>query len=558
MDLPRTADFINESSQKQRPNERLKFQIRGSTGSPRLALGAARLFLIIHCTSSCSSWFPPRSYITHSRHFRHNCIPRAHRLGPYAMSDYIQLVPSILVESRHGGHRMPVVISGRLRGLLLEHDLSQKPHEVSNLATDPRSLNKSFAGFRDVLDPVRGVALLITNKYEGRNWPDDFKHSMSLKGAVKDSIHIRQFLEKFGPTMGVNAQAIDDEDHIGKAIESYPPLLITPRTWSISPRYGYMCVYFNYPGVYTILKPPLDVASDGRETETLEGLTAKSAYALFADYYRLLLFRQCVWWVLPMVLAETDLSGLSGLKFVLNLGQDGSASWHKTDECQWGEEILHIAGSLREEQVYETRNAGGYLTEVAEPMSLPQILLHLRYVMPGRLFQFDQTLIKIGSRERVDHHLSIAKEHPKYSGKLKGAKQVPQVSAMISTAYYTGHSDFSPRLSMILKFFPKLASGRMFQFHTDLHCGSLSVVFCIHMPWLYLPYPKSGIVCLQPNPRPSQTCTQSNLGKLQDWMVYWQEGWGPSHRPSIVHEKLEVVWMRSIQLQRKSHSPKPR
>ncbi|KAF8684985.1 hypothetical protein RHS04_01132 [Rhizoctonia solani] len=309
------------------------------------------------------------------------------------MSDYIQLVSSILVESRHGGHH-------------------------------PRSLNKSFAGFPDVLDPAQGVALLITNKYEGRNWPDDFKHSMSLEGAVKDSIHIRQFLEKFGPTMGVNAQAIDDASRKnivrGPHRESYRELPTAAD---------------NSKDMVYITPPPLDVTSDGRETETLEGLTAKvhstfldssSPLTLSAgngqnvfkidpwdqivDYYRLLLFRQCVWWVLPMVLAETDLSGLSGLKFVLNLGQDGSASWHKTDECQWGEEIaspmLHIAGSLREEQVYETRNAGGYLTEVAEPMSLPQILLHLR--------------------ERVDHHLSIAKEHPKYSGKLKGAKQVPQ------------------------------------------------------------------------------------------------------------------------------------
>ncbi|GAB1526251.1 hypothetical protein RhiTH_009418 [Rhizoctonia solani] len=282
------------------------------------------------------------------------------------MSDHIQLVSSILVESRHGGHH-------------------------------PRSLNKSFAGFPDVLDPAQGVALLITNKYEGRNWPDDFKHSMSLKGAVKDSIHIRQFLEKFGPTMGVNAQAIDDasrkniEDHIGKAIESYPPLLIT---------------YFQGHGLY---HPGMViyVTSDGRETETLEGLTAKEMVKMFS---------KSTPGTKLLTITDFCYSGnVYGLKFVLNLGQDGSASWHKTDQCQWGEEIaspmLHIAGSLREEQVYETRNAGGYLTESlanlkAEPMSLPQILLHLR--------------------ERVDHHLSIAKEHPKYSGKLKGAKQVPQ------------------------------------------------------------------------------------------------------------------------------------
>ncbi|KAF8688521.1 hypothetical protein RHS03_09744, partial [Rhizoctonia solani] len=260
------------------------------------------------------------------------------------MSDYTQLVPSILVESRHGGHH-------------------------------PRSLNKSFAGFPDVLDPAQGVALLITNKYEGRNWPDDFKHSMSLKGAVKDSIHIRQFLEKFGPSMGVNAQAIDDASRKnivrGPHRESYRELPTAAD---------------NSKDMVYITPPPLDVTSDGRETETLEGLTAKvhstfldssspltlsagndqnvfkvDSWDQIVDYYRLLLFRQCVWWVFPMDKMEVRL----GIK-------PTSASGARKLHPLWH---LHIAGSLREEQVYETRNAGGYLTEVGIPSPLPNPLI---------------------------------------------------------------------------------------------------------------------------------------------------------------------------------------
>ncbi|KAF8752201.1 hypothetical protein RHS01_08105 [Rhizoctonia solani] len=169
--------------------------------------------------------------------------------------------------------------------------------------------------------------------------------------------------------MAVNAQAIDDASRKnivrGPHRESYRELPTAAD---------------NSKDMVYITPPPLDVTSDGRETETLEGLTAK-VHSTFLDSSSPLTLSagngQNVFKSTP----GTKLLTITDFCYSGNVyGQDGSASWHKTDECQRGEEIaslwhLHIAGSLREEQVYETRNAGGYLTEVGISSPLPNPLI---------------------------------------------------------------------------------------------------------------------------------------------------------------------------------------
>ncbi|KAJ1301350.1 hypothetical protein OPQ81_003749 [Rhizoctonia solani] len=309
-------------------------------------------------------------FTIHSRHLLYIAtVPPAHRMNTSAMSDHIQ------------------------------------EHELPDIATSSRSLKKSLAGLRDVFDSdSKGVALLITNGYQTLKWPDNGA-PMILRGAEMDRTHVRKFLRSFEFTSRVEIVPIDNalrkdiEDQITKVIDSCPPLLVA---------------YFQGHGDIHDRKTLVYITGDHKECGTLECLTEEDLIKMFAKLS-----------VRTMSVVMTDFcnsGNMYRLRFALEIGSDGSASWCETWE--WSEDnkigcgvrvtspMIHIAGSLRSQPVYETEMRGGYFTNSLAlldggPITLPQFLISLR--------------------RGVNAHLQDAKAHPSAQDAFKSAEQVPQI-----------------------------------------------------------------------------------------------------------------------------------
>ncbi|CAE6458042.1 unnamed protein product [Rhizoctonia solani] len=217
---------------------------------------------------------------------------------------------------------------------------------------------------------------------------------MALDGGHQDRYNILRFLGNFELNLEVdaidNASRKNIEDCIRKAINSCPPLLVA---------------YFQ--GHATIYDNILRYITSDDDDELLEYLTAEELVGLFSK-----LTTQTK----TVVITDFCHSGnMYGLEFFLKEEQDGTVAWHQTDE--WNKEqrtaiaspMLHIAGSLREQKVYETGRSGGYVTEGlagvdVKSMTLPQVLRHLR--------------------RHVDYHIEAVNR------RLRGgfsAKQTPQI-----------------------------------------------------------------------------------------------------------------------------------
>ncbi|CAE6426339.1 unnamed protein product [Rhizoctonia solani] len=205
---------------------------------------------------------------------------------------------------------------------------------------------------------------------------------MSLAGTAKDRKHILEFLEKFGFTTGVKLERINDtlrknvQDRVKKIVGRHPPLLV---------------IHFQGHGI--LIRDTVQYITEGQKDDgTLEGLTAEEMIEMFS---------KLTFCTTSLVITDFCHSGnLYRLRFQLIIGADGPPYWRETHE--WSHDnkcnqkvkvvspMLHIAGSLRWQQVYETKRRGGYLTNSlakleAKPMTLPQFLLDLRQGVTGHL-----------------------------------------------------------------------------------------------------------------------------------------------------------------------------
>ncbi|CAE6426288.1 unnamed protein product [Rhizoctonia solani] len=281
------------------------------------------------------------------------------------MGDAIQFVLSVYVERR-------IV------------DIVRRPgvHEQPNVATRSLSLHKSLAGIPSLFGPVpESVALSVTNEYKDLKWPGS-DEGMSLVGTAKDRKHILEFLEKFGFTTGVKLERINNalrrnvQDRVKKIISSHPPLLV---------------VHFQGHGI-RIRNTVQYITEDQKDDSTLDGLTAEEMIEMFS---------KLTFCTISLVITDFCHSGnLYRLRFQLVIGEDGLPSWYETQEWRYNKKcnqkveivspMLHIAGSLRWQQVYETKRRGGYLTNSlaqleTKPTTLPQFLIDLRKGVNGHL-----------------------------------------------------------------------------------------------------------------------------------------------------------------------------
>ncbi|CUA69537.1 hypothetical protein RSOLAG22IIIB_08544 [Rhizoctonia solani] len=268
------------------------------------------------------------------------------------MSDSIQFVIH-LRGKQNGGHRMPAGIS----------------------------LHKSLTGIPSLFGPVpENAALSITNEYKDLRWPkSDIR--MKLVGTEMDRKHILKFLEKFGFTTGVKLERVNNaprkhiEDRIKKIVGSRPPLLV---------------IHFQGHGI-RLGDTVQYITEDHKEDGELEGLTGKELIKMFSTLTTD---------TTSLVITDFCNSGnLYRLRFQLVIGTDGP-SWHETTEWENDDKchpafritspMLHIAGSLDCQQVYETRARGGYFTNSlahleAKPRTLPQFLLDTRRGVDGHI-----------------------------------------------------------------------------------------------------------------------------------------------------------------------------
>ncbi|CAE6539670.1 unnamed protein product [Rhizoctonia solani] len=199
---------------------------------------------------------------------------------------------------------------------------------------------------------------------------------MKLVGTEMDRKHILKFLEKFGFTTGVKLERVDNaprkhiEDRIKKIVGSRPPLLV---------------IHFQGHGI-RLDDTVQYITEDHKEDGELEGLTGKELIKMFSTLTTD---------TTSLVITDFCNSGnLYRLRFQLVIGTDGP-SWHETTEWENDDKchpafritspMLHIAGSLDCQQVYETRARGGYFTNV------------------------DRVLIRTGSRRGVDGHIGATK-----------------------------------------------------------------------------------------------------------------------------------------------------
>ncbi|CAE6440136.1 unnamed protein product [Rhizoctonia solani] len=235
-------------------------------------------------------------------------------------------------------------------------------------------------------------------------WPTD-RVLMELKGTIKDREHIGQFLNRFVPGIrvmglksgGLNALRDDIVHAMDEAVRIGPPLVV---------------VYFqgHGEGHYGPLRY---ITGDRKEGGKLEGFTAEGLVKMFSK-----LSAQ----TMAMVITDFCNTGnIYRLRFILVPRSDGSSFWAETQEWEDDQKssrvhsitspMIHAAGSLECQSVYETEKRGGYLTNSlanleAGPLTLARFLLNLR--------------------RDVEVHLQDAKAHPR-SPLPEYAEQVPQV-----------------------------------------------------------------------------------------------------------------------------------
>ncbi|CAE6467172.1 unnamed protein product [Rhizoctonia solani] len=281
-------------------------------------------------------------------------------------------------------------------------------HQQSDVTKSSRTLHKTLTGIPALFGPIpESIALLVTNEYKDRRWPNS-DQEMTLRGAAADRKRVPEFLEKFGLTTGVKVEPLDNAlrknivDRIEKIVNNCPPLLIA---------------HFQGHGL-PIRDTVQYITGDCKEADKLEGLTAEELIEMFSKLSAR---------TTSVVITDFCFSGnMYRLRFVLVIGLDESVSWLEIRE--WENDnmhgrkpkiishMIHIAGSLRTQQVYETPRRGGYVTNSLahmkpEPMTLPQFLRRLR--------------------QSVNGHLEDARAHPSLDAQARAmfrvAEQVPQI-----------------------------------------------------------------------------------------------------------------------------------
>lgn len=256
---------------------------------------------------------------------------------------------------------------------------SQPAHEAT--ATSPNGpLSKSFTGFNLSSLGTEPVAFMFTNEYDGMVWPDD-KKSMTLKGAAQDRIHAKMFLDQFAPGIRVMGIKSGDSNALREDIEGGIEAAANSRL---------LVTYFQGHSDGGSLRY---VTGDRKEDGTLEGFTAKELLKMFSK-----LSTRTV----SVVITDFCYSGnIYRLRYCLYVSADGKDFlWYETDEWRKDNEagrkhritapMLHIAGSLEREEVYETEVRGGYLTNSlanlkAGPITLSRFLLGIRQGVNGHL-----------------------------------------------------------------------------------------------------------------------------------------------------------------------------
>lgn len=237
---------------------------------------------------------------------------------------------------------------------------------------------------------------MLTNDYSQRIWPKS-KQSMVLKGAIRDRIHAKQFLDRFMPGIRVEeinnalCQSIKDRfEHVARVC---PPLVVA---------------YFQgHSGDDTSLLRY--ITGDRNEDSTLEGFTAEKLIKMFSKLSTML-----------MIITDFCNSGnIHRLRFRLIVLPGGGSYWRETQE--WSHDnavnpkyritspMVHISASLDSQSAYETGERGGFLTDSlakAPSKILPEFLSHLR--------------------QGVGHNLKDAKVHPRRPLD-QSAAQLPQI-----------------------------------------------------------------------------------------------------------------------------------
>ncbi|KAH7316403.1 hypothetical protein B0J17DRAFT_686976 [Rhizoctonia solani] len=219
----------------------------------------------------------------------------------------------------------------------------------------------------------------LTNDYSQRIWPKS-KQSMVLKGAIRDRIHAKQFLDRFMP--GIRVEEINNalcQSIVRHVARVCPPLVVA---------------YFQgHSGDDTSLLRY--ITGDRNEDSTLEGFTAE----IITDF--------------------CNSGNIHRLRFRLIVLPGGGSYWRETQE--WSHDnavnpkyritspMVHISASLDSQSAYETGERGGFLTDSlakAPSKILPEFLSHLR--------------------QGVGHNLKDAKVHPRRPLD-QSAAQLPQI-----------------------------------------------------------------------------------------------------------------------------------
>ncbi|CAE6440146.1 unnamed protein product [Rhizoctonia solani] len=259
------------------------------------------------------------------------------------------------------------------------------------------------------------------------NWPrppgNEVDVPMTLRGARKDRLHILEFLRVVAP--GFRAELIDNarrkdiRDRIEKLVDSCVSHLVAyfqGHGQEIGNHnnedYSVRCTF-----IFVSIEAPLtqapDITGDPNGDGQLESFTAEELIEMFSAFS-----------ARATLVAITDFchsGNVYRMQFRLRVLNDGTGLWQETrewnDDSKLGQKnkikapMIHIAGSLRRQQVYETDKRGGYFTNSLAHLkdvsvTLPRFLLNLR--------------------ELVNVHLTDAKAHA--TNPLDAcAAQIPQI-----------------------------------------------------------------------------------------------------------------------------------
>ncbi|ELU41134.1 hypothetical protein AG1IA_04837 [Rhizoctonia solani AG-1 IA] len=228
----------------------------------------------------------------------------------------------------------------------------------------------------------RYVIQCVTNTYQGMIWPKLLGAKdapMTLRGGPEDIRHIQAFLKLIAP--GLRAESIENAQREDIVLQGHGENISNGKDEDYSVR----CMY-TFTWIEASLILVSDITGDAKKDDgSLEYLTAD---------------------------AITDIchsGNLYRLQFRLLVLKDGTAFWCETKEWNddnklgWEHKInapmIHIAGSYRWQQVYETKSTGGYLTHVC--------------TFAAGIHGPGTNPLQIELRESVNRHLDKAKDHPR-------------------------------------------------------------------------------------------------------------------------------------------------